>query len=67
MLAHKLQQQIEAPLILHDIPPINDLSASIGICIFPYESVTAVDVIRRADQAMYQVKRGPKAGAAFAA
>ncbi|HEX5539789.1 MAG TPA: GGDEF domain-containing protein [Methylophilaceae bacterium] len=67
MLAYKLQQQIEAPLMLQGVPPITDLSASIGICIFPYENVTAVDVIRRADQAMYQIKRGAKAGTAFAA
>lgn len=67
ILAHKLQQQLEAPLMLRGVPSINDLSASIGICIFPYDNVTAVDVIRRADQAMYQVKRGAKAGAAFAA
>jgi diguanylate cyclase (GGDEF)-like protein len=67
MLANKLLQQIKAPLQLRGIPPIIDLSASIGICIFPYENVSAVDVIRRADQAMYQVKRSSKAGTAFAA
>lgn len=65
MLAQKLLQQIETPLTVHGIPEAH-LSASIGICIFPYPEVTAVDVIRRADQAMYQVKRSGKAGIAIA-
>ena len=65
-LASKLQQQLDVPLVIRNLAPITDLSASIGICIFPYKNVTAIDVIRRADQAMYQVKHGARGGAALA-
>lgn len=57
ILAEKLQRQFLAPIILDGLPPIHDLSASIGVCVFPYRDVSAVDVIRRADHAMYEVKR----------
>jgi GGDEF domain-containing protein len=45
---------------------VPSITASIGICIFPYKHCTPVDVVRRADQAMYEIKRGIKAGVAFA-
>lgn len=64
--AEKLLWQIEQPINIAGVPSISDLSASIGICIFPYPSVTAGDIIRRADQAMYQVKRLGKGAVAFA-
>lgn len=35
--------------------------ASIGICHFPYDDATVEDVIRRADQVMYESKRARKA------
>ena len=57
ILAEKLKRQFLAPIILDGLPPIRDLSASIGICVFPYRDVSAVDVIRRADHAMYDAKR----------
>lgn len=57
LLANKLRMQLIAPVILDGLPPIKDLSASIGICVFPYRDVSAVDVIRRADHAMYDIKR----------
>jgi diguanylate cyclase (GGDEF)-like protein len=65
-LARKLQQQLDIPLLIRNLAPITDLSASIGICIFPYKNVTAIDVVRRADQAMYQVKHGTRGGVALA-
>lgn len=67
VMANKLLQQLEKPIVLKNLPPIDNLSASIGICIFPYRDVSAIDVVRRADQAMYDIKRGAKAGYAFAA
>jgi diguanylate cyclase (GGDEF)-like protein len=42
-----------------DIPG-GRLSASIGICPFPYEGAAVDDIIRRADQAMYQAKKAGK-------
>jgi len=59
-LAVKLQQQLDKPINIPKAPLINDLSVSIGICMFPYKNATAVDVIRRADHAMYEVKRARK-------
>lgn len=59
-LAKKLQQQLAAPLNLPNVPVIDNLSVSIGICMFPYKDATAVDIIRRADHAMYKDKRDGK-------
>ena len=56
-LALKLQQQLEAPLRLKTISLPENVSVSVGICLFPYKGATATDIIRRADQAMYRVKR----------
>lgn len=66
ILAAKLQKQIEKPIFFSTLPPITGLSVSIGICMFPYNDNNAQDVIHRADQAMYQVKHGGKAGVAVA-
>ncbi|MCB5184529.1 GGDEF domain-containing protein [Methylobacillus gramineus] len=60
LLAEKLRMQLISPIILDGLPPIKDLSASIGVCVFPYRDVTAVDVIRRSDHAMYDAKRENK-------
>jgi diguanylate cyclase (GGDEF)-like protein len=61
-LANKLQKQLDAPMALTSVPLKESVSASIGICLFPYKGATAVDVIRRADKAMYEVKRARKNG-----
>lgn len=44
-----------------DLPPCLDLSASVGICLFPYPGVSVAGVIDHADQAMYDAKRLGKA------
>lgn len=67
VMAKKLLQQLERPISFRNLPTIDHLSASIGICIFPYRDVSAIDVVRRADQAMYDIKRSTKDGYAFAA
>jgi diguanylate cyclase len=36
------------------------LSASLGICLFPYPNASPADIIRRADQAMYCAKKSGK-------
>jgi len=63
-LANKLEQQLEAPIKLANLPQSEAVSVSIGICIFPYQGATAIDVIRRADHAMYEIKRTRKDGPA---
>lgn len=67
VMAKKLLEQLEQPFVFKNLPTIDNLSASIGICIFPYRDVSSIDVIRRADQAMYDIKRSTKNGYAFAA
>lgn len=63
-LAAKLEQQLEAPISLTSMPLTETVAVSIGICIFPYKGATAIDVIRRADHAMYEIKRTRKNGSA---
>ncbi len=66
ILADKLISQLHAPFMLDTEITVPSITASIGICIFPYKHCTPVDIVRRADRAMYEVKRGDKAGVAFA-
>ena len=66
VLAKKLLQQLQEPYVLNKTLSLPGITASIGVCIFPYKGCTPVDIIRRSDQAMYQVKRGGKSGIAFA-
>lgn len=65
-LASKLLKQLEPPIVLANMAPIKNLSASIGVCMFPYPNATAIDVVRRADHAMYDVKHAGRAGIAMA-
>ncbi|MEQ1602359.1 MAG: GGDEF domain-containing protein [Methylophilaceae bacterium] len=64
--AGKLLNQLQKPFNLSEAFMLPGMTASIGICIFPYKHCTAVDIIRRADHAMLEVKRGAKAGIFFA-
>lgn len=57
-LAKKLLDQLTMPM--SGIPDDMTLSASIGICLFPYEGITVSDLIHKADEAMYQVKSSGK-------
>jgi len=57
-LAKKLLDQFLTPF-----PDVTDdiaLSTSIGMCLFPYEGMSVSDIIHRADEAMYQVKKTGK-------
>lgn len=65
-LAHKLLQQLGQPYYLTDKLTIPTITASIGICLFPYPHVGPADIVRRADYAMYKIKRHGKADIAFA-
>lgn len=63
--AEKLLNQLQRPFNLSEAFILPSMTASIGVCIFPYKHCTAVDIIRRADHAMLEVKRGSKAGIFF--
>lgn len=58
-LAEKLLDQFKSPFL--EIPEDMPLSASIGMCLLPYEGMNASDFIQRADKAMYQAKDAGKA------
>ncbi|HSI43333.1 MAG TPA: GGDEF domain-containing protein [Methylotenera sp.] len=60
--ANKLLKQIKNQYSFEGSELTTPLSASIGICVFPFEGVTAMSVIDRADRAMYQVKLSDKSG-----
>lgn len=60
--AHKLLTQIKHEYSFEGTQLTTPLSASVGICVFPYEGATAIDVIDKADRAMYQVKLNDKSG-----
>lgn len=57
-MAKKILEEISKPL--PDIPIEISLSASIGICLFPYKGMTVSNIIDRADEAMYKVKSSGK-------
>lgn len=61
-LAVKLEQQLEAPLMIGPLSRTENVSVSVGICLFPYKEATAIDIVRRADHAMYRAKRLRKNG-----
>ena len=65
-LAKKLLQQLKHDYILSDKVKLSGMGASIGICLFPYEGCSPVDIIRRSDQAMYEVKHAGKSNYAVA-
>jgi diguanylate cyclase (GGDEF)-like protein len=62
VFGNKLLSQINMPYFVDNEPLAQDLSASIGICLFPYPGATALEVIAKADRAMYQVKLANKSG-----
>jgi len=57
-MAKKILEEINKPI--PDIPKEMSLSASIGLCLFPYEGMTLSDIIDKADEAMYKVKSSGK-------
>ncbi len=62
VFGNKLLGQINLPYFMQDKPLDILLSASIGICMFPYDGVYPQDVLDKADHAMYQVKLADKSG-----
>ncbi len=66
VFGHKLLRRISQPYKINGKLVSSNLSASIGACLFPYVGVTPLDMIARADHAMYQVKLSGKSGIAMA-
>ncbi len=63
---HKLLRRLSMPYHIGGKTVSTTLSASIGACLFPYVGVTPLDLIEKADHAMYQVKLSGKSGIAMA-
>lgn len=62
IFGNKLLSQIDLPYFVDDKALSHQISASIGVCLFPYPGVTALEVIAKADRAMYEVKLTQKSG-----
>jgi diguanylate cyclase (GGDEF)-like protein len=53
--AERLRAALETPFTLDGIPV--QIDASIGIAVFPLDAATTVELLKRADVALYQAKR----------
>jgi diguanylate cyclase (GGDEF)-like protein len=65
-LARKLLACLEAPVALHDGTQTPCVGASLGVCLFPADKCDADTVMRRADGAMYEIKRTTKGAIGYA-
>jgi diguanylate cyclase (GGDEF)-like protein len=54
-LAQRLLRSLDEPFVLDGIPV--QIDASIGVALFPQHAGSAVELLKRADVAMYQAKR----------
>lgn len=63
-LTGNVMAALAMPVDLPGGQQITRIHASLGLCVFPYRDATPGDIIRRADQAMYAVKREGGSGAA---
>jgi len=58
MVADKMVQAIARPFLLQEGPA--DISASVGVALYPEDGVQLDDLLRHADDAMYAAKKGGK-------
>jgi len=65
-LGQKLLAMIGMPYTLNGAVMSQTLSASIGVCVFPFDHATPTNVLDRADKAMYAVKLHQKSGIGLA-
>ncbi len=63
VVAEKLEETLKAPIMVNGIPCTVGLS--IGIAVYPGDGKTADDLLRKADEAMYRIKRTGKNGYIF--
>ena len=66
IVAQRLQRVISQPIFLREENLVFSLSASLGIASFPEDAQTKTDLIRKADEAMYLVKKNSRNGIALA-
>lgn len=66
LFAHKILSLIKLPYVFNGQTLDVHISASIGICLFPFDGATALQVIDSADQAMYKIKLSQKSGIGLA-
>ncbi|MFG1461816.1 diguanylate cyclase [Xanthobacter sp. DSM 24535] len=66
--ANRLCDALQLPYLLpdHEETVTVEVSASIGIALYPDHCATGIDLMRTADRAMYQVKQAGKRGVAMA-
>ena len=57
-VAEKVIESLSVPYCIADLSL--QLSASIGVSIYPNDQQDAIELLRTADEAMYQAKRGGK-------
>ena len=62
-IASSLIERLAQPIFIEEIKVT--ISASIGISLYPQDGITAEQLIRSADKAMYRVKRAGKNGFGF--
>ncbi len=63
LVAEKLSSAFDQPIVVNGFPcPVG---VSIGISLYPEDGKTPDELLRKADEAMYRVKRGKKNGIAF--
>jgi diguanylate cyclase (GGDEF)-like protein/hemerythrin-like metal-binding protein len=58
LVAEKIVKAIARPFLLEERPA--DLSASVGVALYPEDGVQLDDLLRHADDAMYTAKKGGK-------
>jgi diguanylate cyclase (GGDEF)-like protein len=56
-LGDKIVARLREPFVIGHRPGVLKVGATAGVCLFPYPQAKANDIIRRADQAMYQGKQ----------
>jgi diguanylate cyclase (GGDEF)-like protein len=63
VVAEKLMHTLNEPIFIENYPC--NLGVSIGIALFPRDGKQSDDLLRKADEAMYEIKRKNKNGYAF--
>jgi diguanylate cyclase (GGDEF)-like protein len=63
VVAEKLEEALKTPILVNGVPC--SVGVSIGIALYPGDGKTADDLLRKADESMYRIKRTGKNGFIF--